>query len=79
MKILTLQEMEKLTTKRLLDYKNKLLTVSDRRCSICQPGDDCPDIQERLKDGCFIKSSPLWQETYANVKDVLKDRKHLER
>ena len=26
-----------------------------------------------------IKASPLWQELYANVKDILKDREHIEK
>ena len=78
MKILSRQEIEKLPTKRLLSYKNRLLRVSDGTCDC--GFSDCDHERERLlKEGAFIKSSPQWQELYNNVKEVLNTREHIVR
>jgi len=78
MKILSRQEMEKLPTKRLLAYKNRLLRVSDGQCDCGDSG--CDHTKNLLlEDGVLIKSSPLWQETYNTVKDILKGRDHIDR
>ena len=70
--------MEKLNTKRLLAYKNRLLRVGDGYCEKC--GDCCEYvIKELLEQGVLIKSSPIWQETYKAVKEVLATREHIER
>ena len=62
-KLLTKEEMEKLTTERLLAYKNKLMQVVEF--------DD--EDSDRM-----TKSSPEWQSLYANVKSVLSTREHVE-
>jgi hypothetical protein len=78
MKILSREEMEKLNTKRLLAYKNRLLRVSDGDCWCGDSG--CNHERDALlEDGVFIKASPLWQETYKNVKEVLNTREHIQR
>jgi hypothetical protein len=78
MKILSKLEMEKLPTKRLLSYKARLLRVGDGSCDCGSSGFDYTR-EMLLEDGVFIKSSPLWQELYANVKDVLNGREHIEK
>lgn len=69
--------MEKLPTKRLLAYKNRLLQVDD--CFTCWCGSRGCDhkLKQLLADGAFIKSSPEWQELYTNVKEVLSTREHV--
>lgn len=81
MKILSREEMEKLSTKRLLAYKKKLLQVDDAsRCWCGSSSGNCDyRQQELLKHGAFIKASPAWQELYKNVKEVLNTREHVER
>jgi len=54
-KILTREQLEKLTTKRLLAYKNKLMDVHEG------PNWDSDDVV-RLN-----KTSPEWKELYAIV------------
>jgi hypothetical protein len=60
--------MEKLTTKRLLAYKNSLLTCVDE-----------PDVDSY--DGFYStrpnKKDPRWQETYATAKSILATREHI--
>ena len=65
MKILTKEQMEKLTTKRLLAYKNAVMRVPEG------PNWDDPKAQ-------INKTSPEWQELYANLKEVLATREHVE-
>jgi hypothetical protein len=69
MKYLTKAEMEKINTKRLLAYKEKLLQV--------------PSLKEWERydptDGRFTKACPVWKELYANVKAVLATREHIEK
>lgn len=78
MKLLSRGEMEKLPTKRLIAYKNRLLRVSDGTCDC---GDSGCDHRRNLllEEGVFIKSSPQWQELYKNVKEVLNTREHIQR
>lgn len=78
MKILTREQLEKLNTKRLLTYKNRLLRVSDGNCS-CRDSGCNHEPQQLLEDGTLIKSSPIWQETYKLVKVLLSTREHIER
>lgn len=64
-KFLTKEELEKLTTKRLLAYKNKLMK--------CPEGYDWePDSSYRI-----TKQDPKWQEIYSLVKDILSKREHV--
>lgn len=78
MKIISIQEMEKLPTKRLLAYKSRLLRVSDGKC-YCGDWGCNHEREQLLKIGAFIKSSPQWQELYNNVKEVLSTREHIQR
>lgn len=79
MKILTREEMEKLNTKRLLAYKNRLLRVGDGYCEKCGESGCEYVVKEPLEQGVLIKSSPIWQETYKAVKEILATREHIER
>jgi hypothetical protein len=74
MKYLAKAEMEKINTKRLLAYKNRLCQVP----SIPDwAEDDHTDYD--TTDGRFTKSSPKWAELYTNVKAILATREHIER
>jgi hypothetical protein len=77
MKLLTKEEMQKLNTKRLLAYKARLLRVRDQE--VCWCGDRSCDYQGDRDLNAFTKRHPTWQELYANVKEVLKTREHVER
>jgi hypothetical protein len=77
MKILTRQEMEKLNTKRLLAYKNRLLKVRD--ATTCADSDCETEIKDLEATNALTKSSPIWIETYAAVKDILSTREHIEK
>jgi len=60
---LTKEQMEKLTTKRLLAYKNKLMQYPE--------GPDW-DTNEGMN-----KSHSEWKQTYQNLKDILATREHI--
>ncbi len=62
---MTKQTLNKLTTSRLLKYKNSLL--------------ECPD--DVNWDGCqrLSKASDYWHQHYALVKSILATREHVER
>ncbi len=60
---LSKEQMEKLTTKRLLAYKAKLMKTNE------QPNEDGTGIS---------KEHPLWKEAYKNIKEVLATREHVE-
>ena len=62
--LLTKEQMLKLTTKRLLAYKNKLMKYHSTQDY---------DSNE------ICKSSPGWIETYNNLKEILSIREHIER
>lgn len=66
MNLLTKQQLEKLTTPRLLAYKNKLMQVPET----------CNWDQE--KTSRLNKESVVWQQTYATVKEILATREHAE-
>lgn len=68
MKILTSEQLEKLTTKRLLAYRNKFLAVPD----CCAPECLC-DASEVMS-----KIHRQWQRTYSELKTVLATREHVE-
>lgn len=62
---LSKEQMEKLTTKRLLAYKNKLMKVPEE----ASWGDP---------NGQLNKSDPEWQRIYTELKEVLATREHVE-
>ena len=66
MKLLNKEQLEKLTTSRLLAYKNKLMMVPETS------NWDEPTAQ-------ITKDTVVWQETYLDLKEVLKTREHVER
>ena len=65
MKLLTTQQLEKLTTKRLLAYKGALMKVPET------PNWDEPDAR-------LNKSSDEWQTAYAELKAVLSTRENID-
>lgn len=65
MKMLSKQELEKLTTKRLLAYKNKLMQVPEG-----------PSFDEDNVDR-MNKQNVEWQHAYFLVKEVLSTREHV--
>lgn len=64
MAVLSKEKLEKLTTKRLLAYKNSLLRYHNTS-----------DWDQET----FSKESLEWQETYKIVKEILSAREHVER
>ena len=62
---LSKDQMEKLTTKRLLAYKTKLMKYHET------PEWDDPDS--------ISKSSNSWKEAYANLKSILATRENLKK
>lgn len=64
-KFLSKEELEKLTTPRLLAYKNKLMKY--------------PEGPSWEEDNVFRmnKQDPRWQELYALVKNILNSREHV--
>jgi hypothetical protein len=73
MKILSKEELEKLTTPRILAYKKRLLQIPDAKCSCGAHLGDC-DLD--IPPG-FYKSSSEWQACYLAVKEVLATREHV--
>ena len=66
MKILSREQLEKLSTKRLLAYKSKMIQVPEN-------GNwDEPHAR-------WNKSSPSWQSLYSLVKEILSTREHVEK
>lgn len=65
-KILTREQLEKLTTKRLLAYKNKLLKVPEE-----------PNWDE-ANNTRINKLSKEWIDLYSLVKEILSKREHIE-
>ena len=71
---LTKQQMEKLSTKRLLAYKRQYLSYNPfYYCSICG---DCCCVETRNRNSEDIKS---WENAYQYLKDILSTREHIER
>ena len=64
-KLLTKKQMEALTTKRLLAYKNKLMQVPETGNWDCG------------KCAGFAKDHELWKMAMANLKEVLATREHV--
>lgn len=64
MKLLSKDKLQKLTTSRLLAYKNALLKV--------------PETPNWYEDTSMSKMNPKWIETYTCVKEILSSRKHIE-
>lgn len=65
--ILSKDQMERLTTKRLLAYRDSLLTWHET----CHYDDDYDESK--------CKAGQLWKATYATVKEVLAKREHVNR
>ena len=63
MKFLKIQQLEKLTTKRLLTYKNALMKVPE--------GPSWDGCNDRIN-----KTTPEWIETVASIKNILSTRDH---
>ena len=63
---LTKVQLQKLSTQRLLAYKNRLMKVHE--------APDCGNLDEsrQYRDG-------VWQSTYAAVKCILASREHVEK
>lgn len=66
MKLLTKEQMGKLTTARLLAYRNSLL-------SVVETGRHFQDDYVY-----FAKDSPTWKRTYKQLKEVLATREHVQ-
>lgn len=66
MKLLNVQEMQKLTTARLMQYRKSML-----KCRETYNEDGC-NLSET------VKQSHEWQENYAQLKEILKTREHWE-
>lgn len=64
-RFLSKEQMEKLTTKRLLAYKNRLMKVVEGPSY-----DDDPDALVGKKD-------PEWKEIIKLIKSILKTREHV--
>ena len=64
-KLLSKEEMEKLNTRRLLSYRDKLLSYRDY-----------PDHDDPTSLG---KSSAEWQEAYISIREILSTREHVGR
>ena len=76
LKILSKEELEKLTTPRLLAYKTRLLKVRDYNCYCGDPS--CTVRSEENPDE-LNKSHPTWQNLFNLVKQILLTREHVER
>jgi len=66
MKILSRDQLEKLSTKRLLAYKNKMMQVPETI------NWDEPNVR-------WNKNDPSWKALYSLVKEVLATREHVEK
>jgi len=66
--LLTREQMEKLTTKRLMAYKSRLYKIHER---------DHPDYGNTPNHWFVTKESPEWKETVANAKAILAEREHV--
>lgn len=64
-KFLSKEELDKLTTKRLLAYKNSLMKVPEE-----------PNLEN---DDRMNKTRPEWKKQYHLVKSVLSTREHVEK
>ncbi len=70
MKLLSKEELKKLTTKRLLAYRNAIYKVPET-----------PDwdggMVSNPEDSQLNKTDPEWQETIRNVKEILDTRENV--
>lgn len=71
MKLLTKEQLQQLTTPRLLAYKNKLMQVPEF------PDWDDENSQINDKYSQINKESLLWRETYFALKEILATREHV--
>jgi len=70
MNLLTIEQLEKLTTPRLLSYKKKLMKYPENGCEFY----DCDCSPNQMS-----KSHPEWKQAYADVKSVLSKRENVEK
>lgn len=70
--MLSKEKMKKLTTQRLLAYKNKLMQTVETPTDHYFHAGDC-------NGNCvWSKSHPDWQKTYNDLKAILANREHIE-
>lgn len=69
LKLLTRAQIEKLTTKRLLAYRDRLLSVHE--------GPNQPQYGACEKTNDLTKDSPEWKATYSACKEILGKREHV--
>jgi hypothetical protein len=69
--ILTNEQLEKLTTKRLLAYRNSLLKCWDQY--------DEGDEGSKTGSSRLTKEDQEWKDVYKNVVDILNTREHVEK
>jgi hypothetical protein len=70
-RLLTKHQMGKLTTPRLLAYRDRLLSVRE--------GPDYDVLYEGAKDVTMHKQRPEWKATYEECKRILAFRGHVEK
>jgi len=72
---LAVEELDALTTERLLAYRAKLLALEES----VDASDLDPDEAAALPAGfLYFKQDPAWQEHYASLKAILGGRAHVE-
>lgn len=69
-KLLGREQLEKLTTKRLLAYKNSLLRAVEGSPA---------DIYGNPNPNYVSKQTPEWQTTMNTIREILNSREHIER
>lgn len=72
-KLLNEEQLNKLSTKRLLAYRNKLLSYHETGC------DTCDDIECFENQIMLSKIHPEWRKTYKIVLNILAGREHVEK
>lgn len=72
---LSLEQLNKLTTQRLLAYKNKLMKVHETGQG---HNDYCPNFETCYGECGWSKAHPDWKQALKDVKQVLATREHVE-
>ena len=70
-----IEQLDELTTERLLAYRDKLLALEDRTEDSGLSG---VEVQALAPELIHFKDDPRWQELYGAVKKVLAGREHVE-
>jgi hypothetical protein len=72
---LTVEELHRLTTHRLLAYRTELLGLEDS----AEISDlTATEVAELPAGFLYFKQDPAWRDHYSAVKSVLADREHVE-